>query len=833
VISVDICHATSSTSNPYESLTVSKITIETGHLSHTGGVFPVAGWGDVIPPFTDNGVSYAGLNWTAAGQAVWNNHCIPVLQAVMSTSAPTVNPNTCTYTAGYWTNHQTTWPVKALTIGGLGYTQAQLVALLNADANGDVSITLVKEVIASVLSAARGSDVSTVQTSLKAAQDWLWNYPPHSNPVSPASDKAAAYANTLSYFNTGATGPGRCTDDASVSPALQPVGPGKGKPSSPGKILGPQTNATAGPDIMPTALDQTKVATSAPAPRRQVNVTTVPVNTATSEPATGNGKSGGTKALLGPQTNATAGPTTSDPSYKPDLQVKDTATPGAVEERKVEICHASAARTNPYEDISVSINSIENAQSVHGHGDHIGPIFPADNWGDIIPPFTYKTVNYPGMNWTADGIAIWTNGCNLPAETATPTPLATSTSTATPTPTETPTPSATQSTDTFTATCQKGDATDSSTGVACTEYHGASYHRANGDWWKDSTYCMSAAQCAAQPTPTPKTPDEVPCTPRLTPAGFVLDCTPTDDQLQTWNLYAELDTACPINDVLRSPYPRSMVNMTTTFTLQPPDITSLAGVATGLLSPSNLSSFVDDQGNPTKAGYKAGVWKNLRLYMRSRRFDGGEKWFGQTAPKPQWTFTDRTWNTNGPFAQQQNGAQATYVYQTTSAGLSDTFGRAFDMVNKVPANTYNLPAYGVTVQSFCGHEWMVTYQIAARAWQPSGACYQTTLYPDGTTQEPEGTSSEGCQPGSVAPGQWGYQWANKMTTWAGIDMTGMGKSTTYDVRTKAQSGGVYADQTYWDDQTGVWVPVVEVQSVLRNACVAAGTCAPPEVTTQP
>src|SRR5450759_3563311 len=51
VISVNICHATSSTSNPYESLTASKITIETGHLSHTGGVFPAAGWGDVIPPF--------------------------------------------------------------------------------------------------------------------------------------------------------------------------------------------------------------------------------------------------------------------------------------------------------------------------------------------------------------------------------------------------------------------------------------------------------------------------------------------------------------------------------------------------------------------------------------------------------------------------------------------------------------------------------------------------------------------------------------------------------------------------------------------------------------
>ncbi|HEY3290861.1 MAG TPA: hypothetical protein VGK87_12090, partial [Anaerolineae bacterium] len=650
-------------------MTASKTTVQSGHMSHIGGVFPAAGWGDIIPPFTNNGVSFAGLNWTAAGQAVWNNQCVPVLQAVMSTSAPTINPNTCTYTASYWTNHTASWPTMALTIGGLGYTQAQLVTLLNTDPGGDISIALVKQVIASVLSAARGSDASAVQTTLKAAQDWLWNYPPHSNPASPASDKATAYASTLSNFNTGATGPGRCADDASVSPALQPVGPGKGKPTNPGNILGPKTNATAGPGTEPTAVDQTKVATSAPAPRRQVNVTTAPVNTPVPEPATsGNGKPTGTKALLGPQTNATAGPVVSEPpSNDPSLQVADTATPGLIDEHKVDICHSTASRSNPYTNNSVSVNSVENAQSVHGHGDHTGPIFPADGWGDIIPPFTYKSVNYPGMNWTAEGIAIWTNGCNMPAPTATPTPAATntpqptSTSTATPIATETQTPSATQATDTYPVTCQEGDVTDSSSGVPCTELYGGTYHNVGGTWWLENTYCMTAAQCSAQPTPTPKSPKDVPCTPRETPAGFVLDCTSADPDVQTWNVYAELDTACPINDVLRSPYPRSMVNMTTTFTLQPPDATSLAGAATGLLSPDNLNSFVDDHGNPTKAGYKAGVWKNLRLYMRSRRFNGGENWFGQTAPKPQWTFADRTWNSDGSFSQQQNGAQATYV----------------------------------------------------------------------------------------------------------------------------------------------------------------------------
>ena len=1196
---IQICHSTSSQANPYNLLTLPMSGIESGHLGHTGGVYPADGWGDIIPPFTDNGVSYAGVNWTAGGQSIWNNACQPVSQAVLSTSTPTVNSATCTYTADYWKNNPSSWPVMALTIGGLSYTQDKLITLLGASPNGDASIILVKEVIATVLSVARGVDASTVQTTLVAAQDWLWNYPPNSNPASPNSDKGVAYASTLNSFNTGATGPGRCANDTSISPALQPVRSGKGKSAGAGQVWGPQTNATAGPvgtstpapEVISTPTPEptytltpepTAVATSAPSPRRQVNVSTEPTSTDTPVPtATAKkGKSGGSTINLGPQTNATAGPVVEDvattaPSLLPALSsaqctadggvyalstdansnhvnmsggtihagnvvingtssnndvlwidsgtidggtgaqalikvqtgninnspitnqnnagvingtkgtsrnttaypnltvstssvsnplasltaptqpasapvpscigsscsggwnfnsgntyfltagtygslnvnsgvtfcfapgiyymtgqwnvdasskmrlygdslctgttaasdpgvllyfasgklqinsggdmthlkamssgtyagllywqassddptpnynfsgggfyapnasmtfnsganfsapfviaktmrinsgvsvtagksalcavatatptptatptntpvpptatlVPPTETPTPIPEvHKVEICHATSSQSNPYTDISVSVNSVENAQSVHGHGDHTGGIYPADNWGDIIPPFTYRTVTYPGMNWTTEGISIWTNGCNPPAPTATPTPVATNTplptatpqatstststpepptSTPSPVPTETPLPTATLEPNAYTSTCQTGEATDSSSGVACTEYSGSTYHLVDGTWWKDSTYCMTAAQCSAQATSTPTSNDEVPCTPRLTQAGFVLDCTPTDEVIKTWNVYAELDTACPINDVLRSPYPRSMVNMTTTFTLQPPDVTSLAGVATGLLAPDNLSSFVDEQGNPTKAGYKAGIWKNLRLYLRSRRFDGGESWFGQTVPKPQWTFTDRTWNTSSPFAQQQNGTQASYVYQTSSAGLDTTFGRAFDTADKVPANTYNLPAYGVTIKSFCGHEWMVTYQTAGRTWQPSGACYQTTLYPDGTTQEPEGTSNEGCDPGWVAPGQWGYQWVDKTTNWAGVDMTGIGKSTTYDVRTRSQSGGVFAEQQYWDDQTGIWVPVVEVQSVLRDECVAAGTCAPPGVTVEP
>ena len=60
---VDICHATSSSSNPYVSISVSVDGLN-GHGDHAN---------DIIPPL-DN-PAYPGLNWDSTGQAIWNNGC--------------------------------------------------------------------------------------------------------------------------------------------------------------------------------------------------------------------------------------------------------------------------------------------------------------------------------------------------------------------------------------------------------------------------------------------------------------------------------------------------------------------------------------------------------------------------------------------------------------------------------------------------------------------------------------------------------------------------------------------------------------------------------------
>lgn len=135
----------------------------------------------------------------------------------------------------------------------------------------------------------------------------------------------------------------------------------------------------------------------------------------------------------------------------------------------IRICHATNSNENPYTNPTVDKSSIITVPN--GHDTHNGGIYPTNNWGDIIPPFSYEecpsnnsaygswwwgktcekrisghtryaypiTVNYAGKNWTTQGQAIYNNQCNVPVATPTPTPSPT----ATPTPTPTPSPTAT------------------------------------------------------------------------------------------------------------------------------------------------------------------------------------------------------------------------------------------------------------------------------------------------------------------------------------------------------------------------------------------------------
>src|SRR5262245_24945371 len=79
--------------------------------------------------------------------------------------------------------------------------------------------------------------------------------------------------------------------------------------------------------------------------------------------------------------------------------------------QKVTICHATGSASNPFVQ-----NQPNVSPDLQGHTGHPN---------DIIPPFEYvdddgNTQQFPGLNWDAEGQAIYNNGCN-PVEPIVPT----------------------------------------------------------------------------------------------------------------------------------------------------------------------------------------------------------------------------------------------------------------------------------------------------------------------------------------------------------------------------------------------------------------------------
>jgi hypothetical protein len=99
------------------------------------------------------------------------------------------------------------------------------------------------------------------------------------------------------------------------------------------------------------------------------------------------------------------------------------ATAQPEQEHKVTICHRTDAVKNPYVVITVDSSAADGQPPAKGdHAlEHVGPIASSEavaqmlkdqhiEWGDIIPPHD----NFGGLNWTAEGQAIFKNDCKAP-----------------------------------------------------------------------------------------------------------------------------------------------------------------------------------------------------------------------------------------------------------------------------------------------------------------------------------------------------------------------------------------------------------------------------------
>jgi hypothetical protein len=120
--------------------------------------------------------------------------------------------------------------------------------------------------------------------------------------------------------------------------------------------------------------------------------------------------------------------------------VLPTSAPALAAQDKIDICHSTGSDSNPY-----VVNQPDKTADAGGHAGHTGPIWSpgAETWGDIIPPFDFDGGHFDGLNWTAEGQAIYQNKCNIPDPTPTAAPTEAPTAAPTDAPTEAPTPTPT------------------------------------------------------------------------------------------------------------------------------------------------------------------------------------------------------------------------------------------------------------------------------------------------------------------------------------------------------------------------------------------------------
>jgi len=122
--------------------------------------------------------------------------------------------NGCTFTQGYWKTHgpagcvtgnnSNTWPVNALVIGSVGYTDLQLCSIFNTPAAGNGLISLAHQLMAAKLNLANGGGCDAIVSTINAADALIGSHvvPPVGSGSLSSSDTGALTA-TLGAFNEG------------------------------------------------------------------------------------------------------------------------------------------------------------------------------------------------------------------------------------------------------------------------------------------------------------------------------------------------------------------------------------------------------------------------------------------------------------------------------------------------------------------------------------------------------------------------------------------------------------------------------------------------------
>jgi len=135
----------------------------------------------------------------------------PASELSVTVNDQTTATTNCTYTVGYWKNHEDAWPVTSLTLGTVNYTKAQLLLILNQSVGGNGLISLCHQLIAAKLNIAQGADPTAASAAIAAADALIGGLvcPPIGGGFLDPAD-TSALTQTLDDYNNGITGPGHC-----------------------------------------------------------------------------------------------------------------------------------------------------------------------------------------------------------------------------------------------------------------------------------------------------------------------------------------------------------------------------------------------------------------------------------------------------------------------------------------------------------------------------------------------------------------------------------------------------------------------------------------------
>ena len=180
---------------------ISAVLVDNGSIAspaHPGGVEP-----DVMASYasTTGGVSTTvPADGTGTGAAI---------QAIIEACGS--GRNECPLSQGFWKTHSEAWPVNSLTLGSQNYSQAELLALLEAPVQGDASLILAKQLIAAKLNIANGSNPAPVSGTITDADALLSGFvgklPYGVKPSSSVGHSMTADAGVLDSYNNRALTP--------------------------------------------------------------------------------------------------------------------------------------------------------------------------------------------------------------------------------------------------------------------------------------------------------------------------------------------------------------------------------------------------------------------------------------------------------------------------------------------------------------------------------------------------------------------------------------------------------------------------------------------------